>query len=97
MTRTEARRWLAVARRAAKTARPVSSLVDYAADGRHYARWWGIEASGRTEGEALQRLAAKVAARLDAEAKRTTREVVRLRLKAAAYSKAAAAVRKGAK
>ena len=78
-------------------AQPVASLVDYAADGRHYVRWWGIDASGRTESEALRRLVAKVAARLDAEAKRTTREVVRLRLKAAAYSKAAAAMRKGAK
>ena len=78
MTRTEARRWLAVARRAPGYAPPVAAVVYYVDPrGRHFVRWWGIDASGRTEGEALRRLVDKVAARLDRDAMVAHRKLMR--------------------
>ena len=45
--------------------------------GRHYVRWWGIEVSGRTEGEALRRLVDKVAAKLWRDAMVAHRKMIR--------------------
>lgn len=90
MNRTLALRYLAAARRAARSAPPPVALeVDVAVDGRATARWWGVEARGRTQDEALRRLVDRVADRLDRLAREAHRRMLReareqLRLSAAA-------------
>ena len=78
-------------------AQPVGMMtVGSFVPGRFVARWWGIDARGRTESEALRRLVGKVAARLDRDARAEHREVIRHATLRSRLATAAAAIRKGA-